>query len=74
MQLIAVCLRVLFSCEVEAIPNRYGIETWELVFSSSGSNFDAAFFFADQELMTFPQAEVSLAETAANISLGEGAC
>lgn len=45
MQLVAVCLHVLFSCEVEAIPNRYGIETWKLVFSSSGSNFDAAFFF-----------------------------
>lgn len=45
MQLVAVCLHVLFSCEVEAIPNTYGIETWKLVFSSWGSNFDAVFFF-----------------------------
>ena len=32
MQLLAVfLLHVLFSCEVEAILNRNGIETWELV-------------------------------------------
>ena len=44
MQLVAVCLHVLFSCEAEAIPNRYGIETWKLVFRAQAVILMPRFF------------------------------